>query len=98
MIAEFGMSEKLGSVRYAGRGMQYLGGSIQESEISPETREQIDKEVQRLMTEQYERAQTLLAQHRTALTTLAKGLLEHETVDGRAVKDALAEARTAAPA
>ena len=93
MIAEFGMSEKLGSVRYAGQHLQYLlGGALEDgSEISPETREQIDKEVQRLVTEQYERAQTLLLKHQTALTSLAKQLLEHETVEGSAVQAALSE-------
>jgi cell division protease FtsH len=93
MIAEFGMSEKLGSVRYAGQHLQYLGGALEDgSEISPETREQIDKEVQRLVTEQYERAQALLLKHQPALKTLAKQLLEHETVEGSAVQAALSEA------
>jgi len=92
MVVEFGMSEKLGSVRYAGQQLQYLGGSVEDgSQISPETREQIDKEVQRLITEQYERAQTLLAEQRAALGTLAKQLLEHETLDGSAVPAALAK-------
>ena len=59
--------------------------------ISPETREQIDKEVQRLVTGQYERAQALLTEHHAALKTLAGQLLEHETVDGSAVRKALAE-------
>lgn len=92
MVVEFGMSDKLGSVRYAGQQLQYLGGAIEEdSGISPETREQIDHEVQRIITEQYHRAQNLLSGHHAALTTLAKQLLELETVDGNAVKSALAE-------
>ena len=91
MVAEFGMSDKLGSVRYAGQAMQYLGGSIEDnSQLSPETREQIDREVQRFVTEQYERAQALLQQHHAALEVLAKQLLEHETVDASAVRAALA--------
>ena len=90
MMVEFGMSEKLGSVRYVGQQLQYLGGAIEDSgQISPETRDQIDKEVQRLITEQYERAQSLLAENHAALETLAKQLLEHETVDGSAVSAAL---------
>src|SRR5258708_7903488 len=68
MIAEFGMSDKLGSVRYAGQQLQYLGGSVEDnSQISPETREVIDREVQRLITEQYGRAQEMLANHHAAL-------------------------------
>jgi len=90
MVTEFGMSEKLGSVRYAGQQLQYLGGSVEDnSQISPETRQVIDAEVQRLVTEQYERAQALLKDHRAALKTLAQQLLKQETVSGSVVKEAL---------
>jgi cell division protease FtsH len=90
MVTEFGMSEKLGSVRYAGQQLQYLGGSVEDnSQISPETRQVIDAEVQHLVTEQYERAQVLLKDHRAALKTLAQQLLKQETVSGSVVKEAL---------
>jgi cell division protease FtsH len=46
MMTEFGMSEKLGSVRYAGQQLQYLGGVVQDnSQLSPHTQEIIDAEV-----------------------------------------------------
>jgi cell division protease FtsH len=90
MITEFGMSEKLGSVRYAGQQLQYLGGSVEDSSrISQDTRQVIDAEVRRLVTEQYDRAQALLKNHHTALITLARQLLKQETVSGSVVKDAL---------
>jgi cell division protease FtsH len=90
MVTEFGMSEKLGSVRYAGQQLQYLGGSVEDnSQLSPETRQVIDAEVQRLVTEQYNRAQALLKDHRAALATLAQQLLKQETVSGSDVKEAL---------
>jgi cell division protease FtsH len=90
MVTEFGMSEKLGSVRYAGQQLQYLGGAVEDSSnVSQETREVIDREVQRLVTEQYDRAQNLLREHRDALETLAQLLLKQETADGSAVKAAL---------
>ena len=92
MVTEFGMSDKLGSVRYAGQQLQYLGRLVEEnSQISPETREEIDKEVRQLITEQYERAQMLLQGHQAALEILAKQLLDHETVEASAVRDALLE-------
>ena len=57
MVTEYGMSEKLGSVRYAGQQMQYLGGAIQDdSQITP-TRQLIDSEVQRTL-DQYKLAQS----------------------------------------
>jgi cell division protease FtsH len=90
MVTEFGMSEKLGSVRYAGQQLQYLGGSVEDnSQISPETREVIDAEVQRIVTEQYVRAQALLKDHHTAHDALARQLLKQETVSGSDVKKAL---------
>jgi cell division protease FtsH len=99
MVTEFGMSDKLGSVRYAGQQLQYLGGSVEDnSQISPETREVIDSEVQRLVTEQYDRAQALLKDHRAALETLAQQLLKQETVSGDDVKEALEKENHPGPA
>ena len=90
MVTEFGMSEKLGSVRYAGQQMQYLGGSVQDnSQISPETRYTIDGEVQRFVMEQYDRAQSLLKKHHAAHISLAQQLLKQETVTGTDVQEAL---------
>jgi cell division protease FtsH len=90
MVTEFGMSEKLGSVHYAGQQLQYLAGSVEDnSQISPQTREVIDTEVQHLVTEQYERAQALLTNHHAALEMLAQQLLKQETVTGSVVKEAL---------
>jgi cell division protease FtsH len=90
MITEFGMSEKLGSVRYAGQQFQYLGGAIEDnSQISQETRKVVDEETQRIVTEQYERAQELLRKNRGALQGLSQSLLRHESLDGSAVREAL---------
>jgi len=98
MVTEFGMSEKLGSVRYAGQQLQYLGGSVEDnSQLSPETRQVIDQEVQRLVTEQYVRAQALLKEHQAAHKTLAQQLLKQETVSGSDVKEALENDRSLVP-
>ena len=98
MVTEFGMSERLGSVRYAGQQMQYLGKTVEDdSQISTETRQVIEAEIQRLVTEQYERAQALLKDHHAALETLARQLLQHETVSGSAVKQALESGRSLPP-
>ena len=90
MVTEFGMSEKLGTVRYAGQSLQYLGGMAgANDQISPETKQIIDAEVQRIVGEQYERAQSLLTEHRAALESLTRQLLQSENLDGSAVKQAL---------
>ena len=59
------------------------------SQLSPHTQELIDNEVKKLVDEQYERAQTVLREHRGALESLAKELLQQETVDGSAVQAAV---------
>ena len=94
MVLEFGMSEKLGSIRYAGQQLQYLGGTIQEAgQLSPHTQETIDRDVQRIVTAQYERAQRILTEHRTALNTLTEQLLKTETLDGSVVRQAVEGSR-----
>jgi cell division protease FtsH len=97
MVTEFGMSEKLGSVRYAGQRLQYLGGTVEEgSDTSAATRETIEAEVRRIVREQSERATALLAAHRNALGRLSAELLKAESLDGSAVREALAAPEPAA--
>jgi cell division protease FtsH len=97
MVTEFGMSEKLGSVRYAGPRLQYIGGTVNEdSHSSAETRETIDAEVRRIVGEQFARAEALLNLHRDALTRLAADLLQSESLDGSAVRDVLTKVGHAA--
>ncbi len=90
MVTEFGMSDKLGTVRYATQQYQFLSGETTAS-ASPETLKIIDEEVLRIIGEQYWRAQQLLKEHRAALECVTQQLLETETVDGAAVKQALLE-------
>jgi cell division protease FtsH len=92
MVAEFGMSDRLGSVRYAGQQLQYLNGAVRDNaQISPETQQLIDKEIQRIITEQYDRAQQLLTEHLPIVHQLAQKLLEKENLDGSEVRKALGE-------
>jgi cell division protease FtsH len=90
MVTEFGMSEKLGSVRYAGQQLQYLAGAAGDNgQLSPQTREMIDVEVQRIVTEQYDRAQRLLTERMDALHYLTRELMDRESLDGSYVTAAL---------
>ncbi|MCL4107895.1 UNVERIFIED_CONTAM: hypothetical protein GTU68_001212 [Idotea baltica] len=69
MVCEWGMSEELGMVEY-GRG------------YSEETAQKIDTEVKRLIDTAYQTATDLILENRDKLNTIAKGLLEFETLDG----------------
>ena len=98
MVTEFGMSEKLGSVRYAGQRLQYMGGAVDEGgDGSAETRVTIDDEVRRIVGEQFTRAEALLTAHRDALKRLATDLLQSESLDGSAVREALTKSGQAVP-
>jgi len=90
MVTEFGMSEKLGPVRYAGQQLQYLAGpSIESSQVSGQTRVAIDEEIKRIVTDQYQRVQDILNQNLAALHELARLLLEQETLNGNVVDQIL---------
>jgi cell division protease FtsH len=93
MVTEFGMSEKLGSVRYAGQRLQYLGSAVAEgTDASAATHETIDAEVRRIVDAQFGRAAAVLTAHRDALSHLSAELLKAESLDGAAVRKALSSA------
>ena len=93
MVTEFGMSEKLGSVRYAGQRLQYMTTAVEDaSDSSLETRALVDDEVRRIIREQSTRAEALLAAHRDVLARLSAELLKAESLDGSVVSQALAAA------
>lgn len=54
-------------------------GSVQGSMI----KEKVDKEIDRILTEQYERGMQLLTDNRDVLDAIAKCLIEEEKIDGK---------------
>ena len=61
--------------------------------ISEATAQKIDAEIRRLVEAGYAEARTILEEKRADLETLAKGLLEFETLSGDEIKDLLAGKR-----
>ncbi|QGM46950.1 ATP-dependent zinc metalloprotease FtsH [Methylocystis heyeri] len=84
MVTQLGFSDKLGTVAYADpQQEQFLGYSLgRQQTISEATQQTIDAEVRRLVQEGYEAAKKILTERRADLDTLAKGLLEYETLSG----------------
>jgi cell division protease FtsH len=83
MVTEWGMSgnKNLGQVYYGSEGEVFLGRSYQNTHsYSDLTAAEIDKEVNRLVEEGYKRAIDTLGKHRKELDTMARVLLECETV------------------
>ena len=84
MVTEWGMSDKLGRVRYRGNEQEvFLGHSVaQSNNMSEETARLIDEEVRKLIEDAETTARRILTEHRDQLEILARGLLEYETLSG----------------
>ncbi|MDI9896235.1 ATP-dependent zinc metalloprotease FtsH [Rhodococcus sp. IEGM 1381] len=82
MVTEYGMSSKLGAVRYGQeQGDPFLGRSMgQQSDFSHEVAREIDEEVRKLIEAAHTEAWAILNEYRDLLDTLATELLERETL------------------
>ncbi len=83
MVCEWGMSERMGPLAFGKKeGEVFLGRDMASTQTySEQTAREIDSEVRRIVTEQYERAKKILLERREALDKIAEALLEHETLD-----------------
>jgi len=83
MVCEWGMSEKMGPVSFGRREeAPFLGRELgHQRDFSEQTALNIDKEVRRIVDENYQRARTLLTEHKALLEKIAHALLEQETLD-----------------
>ncbi|MBH0209524.1 MAG: ATP-dependent zinc metalloprotease FtsH, partial [Nitrospira sp.] len=88
MVCEWGMSERLGPLAFGQKEeSMFLGRSFGGTRaISNEMALEIDLEIKRLITENYERSKHILTEHRVTLEALADALLEKETLDGWEIK------------
>jgi cell division protease FtsH len=80
MVGRWGMSDAIGAVAVVpadGRA-PFLPGA---AEVSPHTQQMVDDEVRRIVERAHEQVLTLLGENRDKLDSLAKELLEHETLD-----------------
>ncbi|ALN74030.1 MULTISPECIES: ATP-dependent zinc metalloprotease FtsH [unclassified Aureimonas] len=92
MVMEYGMSDKLGRLRYRQNQEEiFLGHSVsQQQNMSEETARLIDSEVRRIIEESENKARRILREHINDLHIVANGLLEYETLSGDEVRDLLA--------
>mgnify|MGYP003393112353 CR=1 FL=1 len=83
MVCEWGMSEKLGPLVFGQKEeSMFLGRSFGgKRDVSNEMALEIDREIKRLVTENYERAKRVLTEQMTSLKALAEALLEKEVLD-----------------
>ncbi len=82
MVAKYGMSEELGPVCYDSDEEVFLGRDYGHSKAYSETvATLIDKEVEKLIKTQYEKAKALLSENSEKLKNVAEALLEQEVLD-----------------
>ncbi|MHC5112913.1 MAG: ATP-dependent zinc metalloprotease FtsH [Planctomycetota bacterium] len=80
MILEWGMSDRLGFVNYAGADTKEV--LIPEKEYSEETARIIDEEIQRMIREAYGDAERLIEENWDTVAAVAEALLKYETLQG----------------
>ncbi len=78
MVLDWGMSERLGFVRYSGEDSRE--SFVGEKEYSDVTARIIDEEIKRLVSEAYEDARRLLEANWDKVAAVAEALLKHETL------------------
>lgn len=82
MVTRLGMSDKLGPMVYGQKEeLVFLGREISEQrDYSEAVAQEIDREVQRAVTEAYQSAKKILETHKDKLIAVAEKLLEVETI------------------
>lgn len=91
MVTRWGLSDELGPVAYGDNQDEiFLGYQVsRQQNVSEETSRKIDAEVRKLVEAGQAEARRVLTERRDDLETLAKGLLEFETLTGDEIKDLL---------
>ena len=88
MVTEWGMSDKLGPLLYGEPTQEvFLGHSVtQHKNMSDATARTVDEEIRRIVDEAYGEARRILTENIDQLHSIAKGLLEYETLSGEDIQ------------
>ena len=101
MAASYGMSARLGAVSYdTGHDEVFLGRSMGQGvrPYSEEVAAKIDEEVQSTVETAYRRCEAILTAHRQQLDTVARYLLENESMDRKTFLSVMEPDRKTEPA
>ncbi|MET3440144.1 cell division protease FtsH [Variovorax paradoxus] len=92
MVTRYGMTDALGPMVYAeNEGEVFLGRSVTKTTtMSEQTMQKVDEEVRRIIDEQYALARRLIEENSDKMHTMAKALLEWETLDSEQLDDIMA--------
>ncbi len=95
MVTQFGMSERLGLIRYGNDDDEvFIGRDLAHTKTyGEEVASQIDREIKRIIDESYEKAKELISAHMSILHAGAALLIEREKI-GREEFESLFETQT----
>ena len=99
MVTKWGLSDVMGPLMYDEGGEEvFLGRSAEQPSkaMSDETALSIDREVRSIIDECYEKARSILDEHRSKMDLMAEALMQYETVDAEQI-DAIMEGRKPNP-
>ncbi|MBF0279879.1 MAG: ATP-dependent zinc metalloprotease FtsH [SAR324 cluster bacterium] len=93
MICRFGMNDKIGPIALEDDNQQYVFGRDfgKERDYGEKTASQIDREMRRMLKLHYKQAKKLLTDHIEVLHSMAKMLMEEETIDGNKIEALLGQ-------
>ncbi|XP_076062132.1 ATP-dependent zinc metalloprotease YME1L [Oratosquilla oratoria] len=86
MVKDYGMSDKVGLRTFEDTSGQLLGSS---DVLGHTTKEAIDAEINKLLSESYQRAVNILKKHTKEHRALAEALMKYETLDADDIKTIL---------
>ncbi len=82
MVTKYGMSDSMGPMALEGEGGRVLfGRGVEERDYSQEVAAKIDAEVKAIIEEATEKGDAILKKHRVALDSIARRLIEVETIE-----------------
>jgi cell division protease FtsH len=92
MVTRYGMSDLLGPMVYAdNEGEVFLGRSVTQTRTMSETTMQVvDKEIRRIIDEQYAVSTKILTDHAAQVEAMTAALMEYETIDADQIADIMA--------
>ncbi len=85
MVAEYGMSDKMGPMQYEGSHAMF-GGQTTHKHISEQTAYELDNEVRDLLNEARNKAAEIIQSNRETHKLIAEALLKYETLDSVQIK------------
>ncbi len=92
MVTKWGLSDRMGPLAYSEEeGEVFLGQSMgRQKQVSDETAHAIEKEIRRIIDDNYEHARKIISDNMDKLHTMTEALMKYETIDKSQIDDIMA--------